>query len=172
MLLIACANIANLLLARAGRRSGEMAVRLSIGANRAQLVRQLLTESLILAAIGGDRGLVVAQWTLHLIASILPAQTRRDVQDRSSIPRSLLFAAVLTIGTGLLFGLFPALHSTRPDLLPDAQGAVGPAVRRTRRGDVPHLARRLSDRGVDGAADRRRAVRQEPGEGLRASTSA
>ena len=124
VLLIACANIANLLLARASRRSGEMAVRLSIGAKRGQLIRQLLTESLILAVIGGLAGLLVSQWTLHLIASILPeeaAQTFRIELD----PTVLLFAAVLTIGTGLLFGLFPALHSTQPDLLPLLKGQAG-----------------------------------------------
>jgi predicted permease len=124
VLLIACANIANLLLARAGRRSGEMAVRLSIGANRWQLVRQLLTESLILAMIGGIVGLLVAQWTLHLIASLLPqeaAQTFKIQLDGTV----LLFAAALTVGTGLLFGLFPALHSTRPDLLPMLKGQSG-----------------------------------------------
>ncbi|MEX2661223.1 MAG: ABC transporter permease, partial [Vicinamibacterales bacterium] len=124
VLLIACANIANLLLARAGRRSGEMAVRLSIGANRAHLIRQLLTESLLLAAIGGIAGLVVAYWTLHLIASILPeyaADTFRIELD----PVVLLFAAALTIGTGLLFGLFPALHSTRPDLASTLKGQSG-----------------------------------------------
>jgi predicted permease len=124
VLLIACANIANLLLARAGRRSGEMAVRLSIGANRAQLIRQLLTESLILAAIGGLAGLAVSQWTLQLIASILPeeaAETFRIELD----PIVLLFAAALTIGTGLLFGLFPALHSTRPDLATTLKGQSG-----------------------------------------------
>ncbi|MBA2305053.1 MAG: FtsX-like permease family protein, partial [Acidobacteria bacterium] len=124
VLLIACANIANLLLARAGGRSGEMAVRLSIGADRGHLIRQLLTESLILAAIGGAVGLLIAQWTLHLIASILPreaAETFRIQLDGTV----LLFAAALTIATGLLFGLFPALHSTRPDLLSILKGQSG-----------------------------------------------
>ena len=124
VLLIACANIANLLLARAGRRSGEMAVRLSIGANRPQLIRQLLTESLILAAIGGIAGLVVAQWTLQLIASIIPAEAAETFKIQLD-PTVLLFATVLTIGTGLLFGLFPALHSTRPDLASVLKGVSG-----------------------------------------------
>jgi predicted permease len=124
VLLIACANIANLLLARAAKRSGEMAVRLSIGANRSQLIRQLLSESLILATLGGVVGLLVAQWTLHLIASILPEQATETfrIELDSTV---LLFAATLTIGTGLLFGLFPALHSTRPDLLSALKGQAG-----------------------------------------------
>ena len=124
VLIIACANIANLLLARAGRRSGEMAVRLSIGANRGQLIRQLLIESLILAALGGIAGLLVAEWTLHLIASILPTDATNTFKTQLD-PVVLLFAAALTIGTGLLFGLFPALHSTRPDLLPTLKGQSG-----------------------------------------------
>jgi predicted permease len=124
VLLIACANIANLLLARAGRRTGEMAVRLSIGANRWQLVRQLLTESLILAGIGGAVGLLVAQWTMQLIASILPEQAAETFKIELDAT-VLLFAAALTIGTGLLFGLFPALHSTRPDLLSALKGQAG-----------------------------------------------
>jgi len=124
VLIIACANIANLLLARAAKRSGEMAIRLSIGANRAQLIRQLLVESLILAALGGLAGLIVARWTLHLIASILPAEAASTFKTQLD-PVVLVFAAVLTIGTGFLFGLFPALHSTQPDLLPLLKGQSG-----------------------------------------------
>src|SRR5947209_16019830 len=74
VLLIACANIANLLLARGAGRAGEMAIRLSIGAGRGQLVRQLLGESCLLALFGGAGGLLVAQWTLNLIATLLPAE--------------------------------------------------------------------------------------------------
>ena len=124
VLVIACANIANLLLARAAKRSGEMAIRLSIGANRAQLIRQLLSESLILATLGGAAGLLVAQWTLHLIASLLPDDAASTFKIELD-PVVLLFAAILTIATGFLFGLFPALHSTRPDLLPTLKGQSG-----------------------------------------------
>jgi predicted permease len=124
VLIIACANIANLLLARAAKRSGEMAIRLSIGANRPQLIRQLLTESLILAALGGAAGLLVAQWTLHFIASLLPEDAASTFKIELD-PVVLLFGGLLTIGTGLLFGLFPALHSTRPDLLPTLKGQSG-----------------------------------------------
>ena len=73
VLLIACANIANLLLARSASRAAEMAVRLSIGAGRGQLIRQLLGESCLLALFGGVAGLLVAQWTLNLMASLLPS---------------------------------------------------------------------------------------------------
>jgi len=124
VLLIACANIANLLLARGAARAGEMAVRLSIGAGRWQLVRQLLGESCLLAFFGGIAGVVVAQWTLNLIAALLPA----DATDALTLQVDagvMVFAAALTMATGLLFGLFPALHSTRPDLVAALKGQSG-----------------------------------------------
>src|SRR5262249_14508389 len=115
VLLIACANIANLLLARSAARSGEMAIRLSIGASRRRLIGQLLFESCVLAALGGAVGLLVARWTLGGIAAMLPADSSETLSF-SLEPSVLLFATALSVATGLLFGLFPALHSTRPDL--------------------------------------------------------
>jgi predicted permease len=124
VLLIACANIANLLLARGAGRAGEMAIRLSIGAGRGQLVRQLLGESCLLAIFGGIGGVIVAQWTLNLMAALLPAQAAETV-SLTIDPIVMLFAAALAIGTGVLFGLFPALHSTRPDLISSLKGQSG-----------------------------------------------
>jgi predicted permease len=116
VLLIACANIANLLLARGANRGMEMAVRLSLGASRRQVLSQLITESLLLAVLGGLASLVVAFWTLRGIAALLPPQAAQSLalDLRWSV---VLFAGLLSLGTGLLFGMFPALHSTRPDLV-------------------------------------------------------
>jgi len=124
VLLIACANIANLLLVRSAGRAGEMALRLSIGASRRQLVAQLLTEAIVLAAMGGLLGLIVARWTLDGIASLLPSDTGSALAFVIDWP-VVAFAAALALGTGLLFGLFPALHSTRPALLPSLKGQAG-----------------------------------------------
>jgi predicted permease len=124
VLLIACANIANLLLARSAARAGEMAVRLSIGASRRHLITQLLTESCLLASFGGVGGLLVAQWTLRVIAAMLPPEAAATTQfhlDWGILP----VTAAVTLGTGFLFGIFPALHSTRPDLIASIKGQAG-----------------------------------------------
>jgi predicted permease len=124
VLLIACANIANLLLARSAARAGEMAIRLSIGASRARLIGQLLTESLLLAVLGGTAGMVVAHWTLVLFISLLPPEVQRTIAFSIS-GTVILFGIGLTVVTGLLFGLFPALHSTRPDLVSTLKNQAG-----------------------------------------------
>ncbi len=124
VLLIACANIANLLLVRGAGRSAEMAVRLSIGANRRQLITQLLTESIVLAALGAVAGLFVAKWTLDLIASFVPADGQQMFAFTLS-PTMLAFAGGAAILTGVAFGLFPALHSTRPDLAATLKNQAG-----------------------------------------------
>src|SRR6478609_267063 len=124
VLLIACANIANLLLARSAARAGEMAIRLSIGASRARLIGQLLTESLLLAVLGGIAGMVVAHWTLVLVISLLPPEVQHTITFSIS-GAVILFGIGLTFATGLLFGLFPALHSTRPDLVSTLKNQAG-----------------------------------------------
>jgi predicted permease len=124
VLLIACANIANLLLARAAARSGEMAVRLSIGGSRRQLIAQLLAESGLLGLIGGALSLVVARVTLGAMAAILPpvAAATFDVHLDTTV---LLFTALLAFVTAVAFGLFPALYATRPDLLSSLRASTG-----------------------------------------------
>jgi predicted permease len=116
VLLIACANVANLLLARADRRRKEMAVRLGIGAGRGRLLRQLLTESLLLAGLGGVLGLAAASLGGRLLLSLVSSDGVPLPLDIALDPRKLLFAAAVALATGVGFGLVPALQATRVDL--------------------------------------------------------
>ncbi len=128
VLLIACANVASLLIARAAARQKEIAVRLALGASRSRIVKQLLVESLLLAALGGLLGLVVSAWTTKSLLGFLPASDTPHVISGALDTRMLLFNFALSLVTGLLFGLVPALRSTKPSLAPTLKDQVGAVI--------------------------------------------
>ena len=178
VLLIACANVANLLLVRATGRKREIAIRAAIGAGRGRIIRQLLTESVVLSLVGGALGLALGIVGIRALLSINTAGIPRVGQDGSVVGvdwRVLGFTLLVSIGTGILFGLIPALQGSRADLsttlkesarpfghrVPAEQGAVAPGRRRGRARADP--ARRLgaADSHVAGAARRQSRLRSE-----------
>ena len=127
VLLIACANVANLLIARAVARQKEIAVRLSVGASRWQLMRQLLVESLVLSLMGAVCGVFLAIWITRALLLLIPSEGNPLLLKPDPDLRILLFALALTFLTSLIFGLVPSVKASRPDLwttLKDAVGAI------------------------------------------------
>lgn len=125
VLLIACANVANLLVARAVAREKEIAVRLAIGASRWQLTRQLLVESLVLALAGGVCGVVLATWTTRGLLALIPAEGNPLLIRPEPDLRILAFALGISLLTGLIFGLVPSLRASNPDLWGTLKDVVG-----------------------------------------------
>ena len=123
ILLIACANVANLMLARAASRRKEIGIRLALGANRLRLIRQLLTESLLLSVVGGGLGLLLAFWVTDLMEGFIPILEYNIINNFFALDsRALVFTLVISVGTGLVFGLVPAWQASNPDVVPVLKG--------------------------------------------------
>ena len=134
VLLIACANVANLMLSRAAVREREVGVRLALGASRTRLVRQLLTESVLLAVVGGALGVALAWGGLRLLTGLAPADVPRLDQVRIDAP-VLVVSLAVAVATGLLFGLVPALQASRPNLAESLRDAGGRGATGGQRGN-------------------------------------
>jgi predicted permease len=140
ILLIACSNVAGLMLARAAARQKEMALRLALGAGRARIVRQLLTESVMLAAAGGILGIVFASWGTHAIVSFVSSNQPRPLAFATGIDlRVLAFTVAVSLFTGILFGLAPAFRGARVDLTPALKEGFGVSASLAHRG-VRHFS--------------------------------
>jgi putative ABC transport system permease protein len=131
VLLIACANVASMLLARGAARQRELAIRAALGSGRGRIVRQLLTEALLLALVGGALGVLLAAWGLDGLVALAPRSIPRldEVRLNGSV---LAFALSMSIGSGLLAGLAPALHASRPDLVEALKNGAATATSRGR----------------------------------------
>ena len=163
VLTIACANMANLLLAQSVARRKELAVRLSLGAGRWRLVRQLLVESIMLSTIGAAAGLLIARWGSRAIVAMLSTRTQIVEVDLAMDWRVFAFTTAVGVITGLLFGVAPAFRGTQADARRCAARSL--ARRRQRRRTLPDRSRagRAAGRAVVRAGLRLDAVRAHAG---------
>ena len=141
VLLIACANVANLLISRAAVRRKEIAIRMAIGASRARLIRQLLTESVLLSSMGAVLGVLFAQWASRMLVRFLSTSNSTVVLDLSIDIRVLAFTTAVAVATGILFGLAPAWQGTH------VRPALGHEGQCARRGGIARPVQPRKDAG-------------------------